>query len=281
MVTAAAPLITSATAAARPLRTTLCDALVSTSQAMNEAEEAELARKHEAWLQEGRESLQRDIKRLSRSGWFFINTGRLMLLTLERPLFELLLKTVNNLPHDGETHDRQISLNLHPHPSTRDCRNPPTDEALLATATELAHMVNSSDSSKCLCLQKAPTDMTTSVLTAFSRLEELTIKSCPLVTANVRSMFSIASLRKISIWNPVFPNPESIDAFCLGLETTKSLEILKMDFVDFGPEHDEQVAQHWLVATPWWILTIMEVANHSMTIFAWHYRIISIPSSSG
>ena len=210
---------------------------------MEEAEEAELAWKHEAWFQQGRQSFEWDLKCLSSEGNFFINSRGFVLLTLERPLFELLQQTVNNLPaRNEEIHDRRLTLNLQPLEFNRDCRTPPTDEALLATATELANLVDSSDWFRHLELTFVPADISATFLATFSRMEELTIYGCPLATANVRSMYSIKTLRQIQLYCVDLTNSEIVDAFCHGMKTTEFLEILEMEYVSFGPEHQEQAA---------------------------------------
>ena len=103
-------------------------------------------------------------------------------------------------------------------------------------------MVNIIDSFKGLKLYDAPADITATVLTTFSRLEELTIYTCPLVSAHVRFIFSLSSLRKLSIRGCAFPDPESIDALCLGMESTKSLESLSFNGLSILPQHEEQLA---------------------------------------
>ena len=137
-------------------------------QAMDEAEEAELVRLHERWLQEGRDELQQQLQDLSQG--MSIYTQLLMLLTLERHLLETVQQAINNLPPGSP---RTIVLSFMEMDDDRHCRTPPTDEAMLATATELAHILSSVDSFKHLCLIEAPSSFASLFLSACSQVESV------------------------------------------------------------------------------------------------------------
>ena len=152
-----------------------------------------------------------------------------MLLTLEPHLLESLRETLRNMP-PGSTLE-YFYLNGEPpfiHADTEHwCLDPPTQEALLATAIELAQIMGSIESLKSLTLKQATAAMTSAFLTACSQLESVELKSCPLVTASVRSLFSINSLRQLEIHYCDFEDSEAVDAFCLGMEAS-SVEELKL-----------------------------------------------------
>ena len=197
-------------------------ALVSTQTQILGMDDAERAQKHETWLERGRHELERQIQSLTQLQRFpqeprlWFTRHLLMLLTLEPSLVKSLRQTLNNLPQ-GTMHG--FCLNFHPSETDRDCRNPPSEEALLATATELAHMMGAIDSLKNLRLYHTPASLGPSFWAACSRIEHIFIESCPLVTANVESMFSIKTLRKVEMWGLAFLDSEAINAFCRGVET--------------------------------------------------------------
>ena len=157
-----------------------------------------------------------------------------MRMTLEASVLETVQQTINNLLPESM---RELHLKLRPQPWDQYCRNPPSDEAM-----ELAHIANRMDSLKSLHFSKAPTSFTSSILAAFSRLESIHFESCSLVAATLRSTFAVTTLRQLYIRGfDAFPDSESIDAFCRGMETC-SLELFSIRRVSFVPEHAVQVA---------------------------------------
>ena len=82
---------------------------------------------------------------------------------MEPSLLESLQQSLNNLPPELMEF---FDLDLSPSDTDDDCRNPPSDEALLLTATPMAHMMRSVDSSKHLYLRRAPASVLGDVLTA-------------------------------------------------------------------------------------------------------------------
>ena len=206
-------------------------------------EEARRARRHERWLEEGREFLQEHLQNISqdRDNIFYSTLQELMLLTLERHLLESVLHTLSNLP-PGTI--QGLSLHLHHLRANRDCRNPPSNQALLVTATQLAHALRSISS---LRLFDATATIAPSYFETFSRLESMELGSCSLDSAIMQSIFSITTLRKLSIRSPTglsaFLNSESITAFCVGIKTTSSLEEMTMhDFVLPTGQEAQEVA---------------------------------------
>ena len=206
-------------------------------------DDAQRSQKHERWLEEGRRDLQRQLQNLmqqlqQQGRNFWISRQLLTLLTLEPPLLELLRQTLQALS-DGAIQALFVSMVVRS--TDRFCRNPPADEALVAAATELAHIMNSIHSLKSLRLESVTSSIASSLFATCSRLESVTLESCPLVTANIRAVLSIKPLRKLRIESTNFSDFASINEFCLGLEAS-SLEFLSMSLMSFSREHEEQVA---------------------------------------
>ena len=162
------------------------------------------ARIHERWRRRCRDELEQ-LKTLARQQQrngirVRITRHLLMLLTLEPRLLESLRQIWNNIP-SGSLRLRKLCLDFSPVTTDHGCRNPPTDDALLATASELAHMVNSIDPVKHLDLDHVPFSIASLVLTICSRLQSLRLMSYPLVLspANVRSMFSCGTLEQLEM----------------------------------------------------------------------------------
>ena len=122
------------------------------------------------------------------------------------------------------------------------CRNPPDDEALLATVTQLAHMMIRFDSLRGLDLRYAPSFIAQVILEKLTRLDYVQLEDYTPVTASIQSLFSLKSLRELSLYGLAFQNSESIDAFCQGMDAS-CLETLFLSNISFPPEHDEQAAQ--------------------------------------
>ena len=119
------------------------------------------------------------------------------LLTLEPTLLESFQRSLNNAsPGSALQH---FEMDLTRLSNVLDCRNPPSDEALLETATKLTHMISRISSLRRLRLVKAPTSFVSLFLAACSQVESVGLKCCPLVTTTVRTLFSIASLRRLDI----------------------------------------------------------------------------------
>ena len=165
----------------------------------------------------------------------------LMLLTMEPHLWESLRQYLHSLPsgliqnfcYDGHPFDTEY------------VENPPSQEALIETAKEVAHMIGSIDSLGCIDLTDTPASTAALFFATCSRLERAQLLSSPLEATNVRALFSITTLRQLIIdatnWNFTVSDSETINAFCLGLETS-SLEILTINGIVLSPEHCEQVA---------------------------------------
>ena len=118
---------------------------------------------HERWLTSGHGVFVERLQDLEKQSSFWFNRKLLMLLTLEPLLMEALRRAWNNLPSGSM---RELHLYLKPLRDEPDCMDPPDEEALLATATELAHIVSSSLSR--LCLSHATVSITSLFLTACS-----------------------------------------------------------------------------------------------------------------
>ena len=166
-----------------------------------------------------------------------------MILTLEPRLVESLQRALNNLP-PGTI--QELDLNLVPAAYNDDCQNHPSDEALETTATQLADIVSRVGRQllRRIRLCHEPFSMTSSFLATCSQLEYIEIGNCPLVllTANVEAMLSIKTIQQLEIRACNFPDSESVNAFCRGIETISSLESLLLHDVSFSPDHQEQVA---------------------------------------
>ena len=204
-------------------------------------DEAQLAQNHELWFEGARDNHERQQQILAKQGRLWINGTLLMLWTLEPHRLEALLQKWKNLP-PGSMHD--LYLNLCPSPTAHYCRNLPSEEAVLATATKLARILSSIDSIESLFLYQATTSIASAFLTELSRLELVAFDSCELLTtATMQSLFSIKTLRKLEIRRSDFPDSESIAAFCFGVENS-SLETLLMFRVSLttSREQNEQVA---------------------------------------
>ena len=214
---------------------------------MDAATEKIYLQEHECWLEETRRSLRielreirRDVRRGASTG-LDVDKALLILLTLEPTHFEYLRRKLQALPSGTIV---ELFLSLDSWHTDRYCRNPPDEEALLATATQLAHMVNSIEPLKSLVIYSTPAPFAVEFLAACSQLESLEIQSFkprPIMTATVQSIFSIKTLRKLEIHGFEFPDAESVDAFRHGLETS-ALEKIYLNEVCFLEEHDELVA---------------------------------------
>ena len=158
------------------------------------------------------------------------------------------------------------------------CPNPPSHEALLETATELARLLSSIDSITSLVLRVAPTGTASTFLAACSQLKSVNVVRWRQALWN--QIFSNKTLRKLTLHDLTFPNSESIDAFCRGLETTSSLETLSMSYVTFN-YNTTRWPRHWLVARRWSSSTFQAHHNGFMNRIVRHYRLLSKPSSSG
>ena len=153
---------------------------------------------------------------LTKHGFLCVDLEVLMALTLEPPLMETLNQAINNLP-PGSKFD--FLMDLSPAESVDYCLNPPSDEAFLATATQVAELVSSKrDLLGNAGLNDAPAFLAVPFLAT-------------LVLAN---MFRIT--------NQEFPDAEYCDAFCRTIESS-SLALLSMTNVSFDPEHEVQVAR--------------------------------------
>ena len=203
---------------------------------MDEAQQAQ--EKHEQWLRRSRQRFQLCLQRVVEERLLWITQCLLILLTLERALMESLREFLETM--DPQSLDC-LRLDLEPSTTDGDCLNPPSNEALIATATQLAHMMNRFDSFKTLNLSHVNSSITTSLVAACLRIEAVLILDCPLVTASVRSILSIKTLRVLHIAEAQLPNLDSADAFCAGIEAS-SLKELTLFCVAFRPEHDAQLA---------------------------------------
>ena len=188
----------------------------------------------ERWLLEERNMLQWQLQSLTEDGYgdLLIDRKSIIVMTIEPALVDSLRQTVNHL-RPGAISELAWSLS-----SSATCRNPPSDEALLATATELAHFV--SNSLRHLTIYDTD-DISLRFLAACSRLESLRIDDfCTFVPAINRSTLSIPTLRRLVLSDAAFPDSESVNAFCLAMSTS-SLESLSLIDASIRPEHVEQV----------------------------------------
>ena len=206
--------------------------------------EAERNQNHELWLAQVRLKLQQLLQSLAQSLQSHVEFDQqlLMLLTLEPPLMESVRQTALDLPPRTL---QELRIRLISQVFNRSCRNPPSHEALEATATELVNMLNRADSLKRLRLNCTSDGTVSAILTACSRLESVTLAFCDLTTASLRAMFSITTLRKLEIYEFIFLDVETVDFFCRAMETTgstlKSLSMYRISF-PVSPEHEAQVA---------------------------------------
>ena len=201
--------------------------------------ETERDQQHEYWLERGRQHFQEKRQGFFHTSFLSLTRQLLMLVTLEPVLLELLRQTWNNLRPEST-----LTLDLDMARSSRDrhCRDPPGDEAILATTTELARMMSRSLSRLSLHLPIA--SMAAVFVTTCSRLEYLYIRSLrtySLNAATVQSMSSMATLRQLDLRNVAFIDDESMTAFCHGLERG-ALTFLNLSFISYPRDFDEQLA---------------------------------------
>ena len=207
------------------------------TQAMSEAEQAQ---KYVRWRKDICKDLQRHLQVLIDDGQLPIDRELLMLLALEPRLLESLRRRVRKLPLGSM---REFCLDFRADSWNDNYRGwePPTDEALLATAMELAHIVNNSVSFGRLFLHEVPADMASSVLEACSRFKFVRLEHCTLAAAITRSLFS-SKAREINIERCVLSDSdESVNAFCLVLENS-SVESLSMTHISIPHGREAQVA---------------------------------------
>ena len=204
-------------------------------------EEAWQAKKHALWLEQGHKRLRKLGTDLRSYRGSYITRGLLMLLAMERSLMEDVRQALHNLPTGIVC---RFYFELSPSSADHDCQNPPSAEELLATATELSRIVSSCVPLKRVGLRHATDEMTAYFLAVCSRLDAVSLRSCPLVAASVQSLFSfsITTLRHLEIDDFAFQDPDSIHAFVLGIKTVRSLTGLFLFHVSFPPEYQEQVA---------------------------------------
>ena len=211
--------------------------LIST-QAMNEAQQRD--QNFVSWLKKALDRLQWLIGDLSNEPrWPTLNITRplLMLLTMHPSLLDSLQRVILALPN-GAIHSVMVHGRFLSEPNPMD---PPSDEALLATATRLAQIFNSLDSRKVLTLYEAPAPFASLFLTTLTRLVSVEFSRFPVDEATVRLLFANKKLRKLTLDHIVIPN-ESVDAFCLGIESS-SLVSLRIEFSgSFSPDHEAHVA---------------------------------------
>ena len=212
----------------------------SYSEAMDDSQRAQ---NHELWLEKGHQFHRKQLRNLRQQEGpdksnFCITRKYLMLLTLKPSLLKSLRKALQALPAGVI---QELHLLLQWMRTDRLCRNPPSDEALLATATELARIVSSISSLRLLRLKDATASITLTFLSACSRVESVHLESCAWATANVRATFSITTLRNLFIDTVALPDSESIAAFCAGMEHS-NVEKLWMYEPSISPEHEAQVA---------------------------------------
>ena len=200
--------------------------------------DAERDRNHERWLTKVGED-QQQLQKLITSGKLSVTRQLIMLWTLDRSRFESLQQLLNSLPPGAM---QEFALYWFSYSTDAYCRDPPADDALLATATELARLARSLGSLTRLYLLHTPHSIATSILATCSGLE-CASNSSPLVRANVRSPFSTTqTLRYLSLDNIVFESTESINTFCRVI-TTSSLEKVTLSKVFFlRQQHEEQVS---------------------------------------
>ena len=196
---------------------------------------AEAARNHQRWLEQGRDKLQLALRILRRKGTLRIVRQVFILLTLEPAILESVRQAWNELPPES-TH--VCDLSLIPSINDRFCLSPPSDEALLATATELAYIFASSIDS--LCLSYTTASMTSVFLAACPRLNRLRLAACPLTTRHVQSMVSIKTLRTLVVQN--LDLSVLADNFFLEIKSS-TVEVLSLPGVSFRPDYEEQVAK--------------------------------------
>ena len=215
---------------------------LQSTQAMNRARRSRRVRaqEYELWLKEAYQALHWQLQNLVLVQLFRITRQLLMLLALQPHLLESFRRTLRNLPPGSAL--QHFDLDLNPINGHRDCPNPPDDAALEATATQLAGIVSSIDSLKILALIHTTPGMALSFLTSCSELNIVHLRVCTLETASIQAVFSIKTLQRLTLADVDFLNSESIDAFCLGLDTPSSLECLMVDEVFLDPEHEAQVA---------------------------------------
>ena len=203
----------------------------------------------ESWLEKRRKELQEQLQIL-RDRASIIKQEDLIMLTLDRPVFEALRQTLQNLPIESKNELQLESCSefaLDEYDYDHEYRHLlPCDNALLATATELAHIASSADSFRSVSLKNSTASISSSFLAACPRLERVSLKSCPLRKASLRSIFSIEALREVEIEGRMYLDPEAmgpkaIDALCLGLESS-SLKVLRLSGISFPPDHEAQVA---------------------------------------
>ena len=128
--------------------------------------------KHEAWLEGGREDLDEIVGNLRDKGGLLITQTRLMMLTLEPSLWKIIHEVIEELP-TGTIQTLDVDFPPSEWVSLQDYRNPPDDEALMATAMQLAELVSSSIER--LHFSDAAAFMTPSFLAKFPCLRSLTL----------------------------------------------------------------------------------------------------------
>ena len=229
--------------------------------------EARLARKHKLWLRQGCEDHQWMLKRLrldERYTHLYLNRQKLMLLTLKPRRLKALLQGLQNRPLGSIN---ELSLDLMLWNSDDDCLNPPSEEAMLATATQLAHVMSRFDSLRQLLLFHTSVPIASAFLASCSRLESVQLAFLPLVP---EATFSIKTLRNLSIRVCAFPDRESIAVFCRGIESS-SLEGLSLSSVTFPPEHEAQVASTLARCNTLVTFSCSDRSDGSGSLFCEHY----------
>ena len=207
---------------------------------------AERHQRHEQWLQRSRGSLSISLlpdraTRHDKSLW--IGKRLLMLLTLEPHLFEYIRQLLTiNVPVE-DTYCLYLETGPWVMPDEGDCLTPPDDEALLATATQLAHLVNTIDSVKGISLAYTSAAMTYAVLMACSQMKDVTLDNCPLEANHFQAIFAMPALWRLSMKNVELSTGDLINAFCHEMMETSALQHLFLQDVSFWPEQEAHVAK--------------------------------------
>ena len=227
--------------------------------------EAQRAAKYERWLRQGRKYLRRRFRslRCRHSSSLWIDDRSLILLDLEPDLLEDFQETLISMPPGWM---QEFELNMFRSRSSLR-RNPTSIEALLATATRVVNIMSSLESLRRLTLARVPASISSLFLTSCSQLRRAKLRLCPLTEAGIRAIFSIQSLRDISIEGIDLQSSELVNAFCRGVEAS-FLTHLSLNGVEFLADHEAQVATALARSKS---LEHLEYSHGASEIFCDHY----------
>ena len=195
---------------------------------------------HQKFLAESRDGLMYQLQRIEDSNSFCLTPQFILLLTLDRTLFDSFRRDLLALPQGSITDFQFYTMNS----MNLSCREPPTEEAKLACTTEFVQILDSRASVTSLSLDLKLPAIDLICLKTFSGLESVSMgfKWHSVVVGDelINAMSTISTLRELKLYDAHLITTESVEAFC-ALLADSSIERLDLDGVSFAEGTGETV----------------------------------------